>query len=151
MLRWVLLAGLLATPAVAQDSPAGKLTAFVTNRYLSDFMPLREDITRLEVLNACGAEDLLASYLDRLVALETKLKRDVIAAVDGLTEEGLPEAERRRDHALTLLEAIELVDATTRGTMVDLAVPEPSEAVCATVRDQVLAQLEAPQPTSAEE
>ncbi|MEM9231233.1 MAG: hypothetical protein AAGB10_16685 [Pseudomonadota bacterium] len=134
-------------PATAQDSPSGKLVAFVTNRYLSEFAPLREDITRLELLNACAAEDLIAPYLDRLITMETNLKRTVISAVDALTEPDLPVGDARRDLTITVLDAFELVDTTTRGTLMDMVSPSPAPVVCSEVRAAVLAQLEAPQPT----
>ncbi len=138
---------LIPLPILAQDSAPGRLAAFVTNRYLSDFVEVRLNITRLELLNACQDEELLPPLVDRILADETNLKRKLIADVMALPSEGLPTPDIRRDVTIHLLDAFGLVDATTRAMLIDQTITVPSEATCDAARAKALEYLETPQPT----
>lgn len=138
---------LIPLPTVAQDSAPGRLTAFVTNRYLSDFGSVRLNITRLELLGACQDEELLPQLVGRILTEETNLKRKLIADVMAFPAEGLPDPDIRRDMTIHLLDAFGLVDATTRAMLIDQTFDVPPEKTCNAARETVLEYLESPQPT----
>lgn len=128
------LALVIMSPALAQDSAAGRLTAYITNRYLKDFNELRLQIAQFELLGACGEEELTIPLLERIIVTEATLKREVIADVDQLTNEGLPDAATRRDLAITLLDAFGLIDSSTRGLLFDAVLIPPAPEKCEQAR-----------------
>ena len=112
---------LVAGPALSQASPEGRLYAFVTNRYVSDFADLRRGIALTELLNACGDEERPA-LTDHLFALELRLKKALIAEAVALDQPGLPAADERRSLVALFLQGFEATDATVRaGMLADLA------------------------------
>lgn len=139
------LALLIVSPALAQDSAPGRLTAYITNRYLKDFNELRLQIAQFELLGACGEEELTVPLLERIIVTEATLKRAVIADVDQLTNEGLPDAATRRDLAITLLDAFGLVDSSTRGLLFDEILTPPAPEKCEQARAAAQDLLPAPE------
>jgi hypothetical protein len=142
------VAMLAVAPVRAEDTAAGRLAAFVTNRYLADFAEVRADIARLEVLRVCGDQETLLPFLDRVVAAELELRRTLIAEVSGLAAEDLPPEAERRGIATSLLDAFNATDATARAIMLDTIVGDkPDPGTCQATREHVLELLEQPQPT----
>ncbi|WP_112320414.1 hypothetical protein [Oceanibium sediminis] len=144
-----LAASATALPAQQQD-PAARVMGYVTSRYLEEFDGIRRQIAQLEVLNACGEQDLVASVIDGLVAEELTLRRQLLSDVMALDAENLPEPEARRAIATALLDALGIADSTTRALMLEQGSPgRPPAAVCDAARDALAARAGEPQPTAA--